>query len=85
MTIDNEAAFIDITKVICPVTFVKVLAALEEIEDGQLLRIRINNSGAMNHVSSSLKAESHRITFVQQNEDGTFDMIVKKGGLSNQT
>ena len=33
---------IDITDVVCPITFVKVKMALEDIEDGQNLRIHLN-------------------------------------------
>ena len=33
---------VDITDVVCPVTFVKALAALEELKAGQVLGIRMN-------------------------------------------
>lgn len=34
---------IDITDVVCPVTFVKAKVALEELDDGQILAVRMNN------------------------------------------
>ena len=32
---------VDITDVVCPVTFVKAKVALEELDDGQILSIRM--------------------------------------------
>ena len=34
---------VDITDVVCPVTFVKAKVALEELDDGQILSIRMND------------------------------------------
>ena len=36
---------VDITDVVCPVTFVKAKVALEELDDGQILAVRMNNQG----------------------------------------
>ena len=34
---------VDITDVVGPVTFVKAKVALEELDDGQILAVRMNN------------------------------------------
>lgn len=34
---------VDITDVVCPVTFVKAKVALEELDEGQILSIRMND------------------------------------------
>lgn len=34
---------VDITTVVCPTTFVKAKVALEELDDGQILSIRMND------------------------------------------
>ena len=34
---------IDITDVVCPITFVKVKLALEDLEDGQTLAVHLND------------------------------------------
>ena len=34
---------VDITDVVCPVTFVKAKVALEELDDGQVLYIKIKD------------------------------------------
>ena len=35
---------VDITDVVCPTTFVKAKVALEELDDGQILAVRMNVS-----------------------------------------
>ena len=77
----KKSAFVDITDVVCPVTFAKVEVALEEIENGQLLEIRLNDGEAMQNVPRSLKADGHQVTSVQRGDGNTYQLIVKKGGL----
>lgn len=74
-------AFVDITDVICPITFVKVKVALAEIDDGQLLEIRMNDGEPLQNVPRSLKDEGHLVTAVERRADGTFTVVVRKGGL----
>ncbi|MDR3325117.1 MAG: sulfurtransferase TusA family protein [Spirochaetaceae bacterium] len=80
----NKAdATIDITNVVCPITFVKVKAALEELDDGQTLEVRLNDGEPIQNVPRSLKDEEHKVTGVKKNEDGTWTLTVIKGGLAN--
>jgi tRNA 2-thiouridine synthesizing protein A len=74
-------AFVDITDVICPITFVKAKVAIEELEDGEVLEIKMNPGEPISNVPRSLKEEGHRVIQVDSNEDGTFKVLVKKGGL----
>jgi TusA-related sulfurtransferase len=74
-------ARVDITSVVCPVTFVKTKVALEELEDGQILEVRLNDGEPVQNVPRSLKDEGHRVTGVTRAEDGTFLLRVVKGGL----
>lgn len=75
-------ASIDITDVVCPITFVKVKVALEDLEDGQTLSVRLNDGEPIQNVPRSLKDEGHKVTGVQKNDDGTYSLLVVKGGLS---
>ena len=36
-------AVVDITDVVCPITFVKVKVALEELKNGQVLAVRMKD------------------------------------------
>lgn len=69
---------LDITDVVCPITFVKAKVALEELEEGQILSIRLNDGEPVQNVPRSLKDEGHKILKLINNEDGTYDLIVEK-------
>ena len=74
--------FLDITDVVCPITFVKVKVALEELDDGQILQVRLNEGEPIQNVQRSLKDEGHKVLSVNDLGDGTFNLLVLKGGLS---
>jgi TusA-related sulfurtransferase len=71
---------IDITDAVCPVTFVKVKAALEELEDGRLLSIRLRDGEPVQNVPRSIKEEGHKILKLADNGDGTYNLLVRKTG-----
>ena len=72
---------LDITDVVCPMTFVKTKMSLEELEDGQVLAVHLNDGEPIQNVPRSLKDEGHKVLSVEQNADGTYDLLVEKGGL----
>jgi len=72
-------SFVDITDVVCPITFVKAKVALEEMENGQILEIRMNEGEPIVNVPKSLKDEGHKVIDVIDNKDGTFTIFVEKG------
>ena len=71
---------VDITDVVCPVTFVKAKVALEELSEGEILSIRMNEGEPVQNVPRSIKEEGHQILKLLDNEDGTYNLIVKKVG-----
>ena len=62
---------VDITDVVCPVTF-------EELDDGQILAIKMNDGEPVQNVPRSVKEEGHQILKLEDNEDGTYTLIVRK-------
>ncbi|MCD7723282.1 MAG: sulfurtransferase TusA family protein [Clostridiales bacterium] len=71
---------VDITDVVCPVTFVKAKVALEELGDGDILSIHMNDGEPVQNVPRSIKEEGHKIIKLISNEDNTYDLIVQKVG-----
>lgn len=71
---------VDITDVVCPVTFVKAKVALEELDDGDVLAVHMNDGEPVQNVPRSIKEEGHQILKLLDNEDGTYDLIVRKVG-----
>ena len=67
---------VDITDVVCPVTFVKAKVALE----GQVLAVKMNDGEPVQNVPRSIKEEGHQILKLDTNDDGTYTLFVKKVG-----
>ena len=71
---------VDITDVVCPVTFVKTKVALEELDDGQILQVHLNDGEPVQNVPRSVKDEGHRILKLEDNGDGTYELYIRKVG-----
>ena len=69
---------VDITDKVCPLTFVKAKVAIDELEDGEVIAIRMNDGEPVQNVLRSIKEEGHQILKLVNNEDGTYNLIVKK-------
>ncbi|HOO05383.1 MAG: sulfurtransferase TusA family protein [Ruminococcus sp.] len=69
---------IDITDAVCPVTFVRAKVALEELEVGDILSIRLNDGEPVQNVPRSIKEEGHKVLRLTDNGDGTYELIVRK-------
>ena len=69
---------VDITDKVCPLTFVKAKVAIDELEDGEVIAIRMNDGEPVQNVPRSIKEEGHQILKLVNNEDGTYNLMVKK-------
>ena len=63
---------VDVTDVKCPTTFVKAKVAIEELDEGQILAIRLNDGEPVQNVPRSVKEEGHKVLSLTDNGDGTF-------------
>lgn len=75
MKLDAE---VDITDKVCPLTFVKAKVSLDELEDGEVLAIRMNDGEPVQNIPRSMKEEGHQVLKLEDNEDGTYTLYVKK-------
>jgi TusA-related sulfurtransferase len=71
---------VDTTDVVCPVTFAKVKAALEELAEGRILSIRLNDGEPVRNIPRSVKEEGHQILKLSENGDGAYSLVVRKTG-----
>ena len=69
---------VDITDKVCPLTFVKAKVSIDELDDEQVLAIRMNDGEPVQNVPRSLKEEGHKVLKLCDNEDGTYTLFVKK-------
>ncbi len=70
---------IDITKDVCPMTFVKVKIALTKVAPCGKLGVLLKEE-ALKNVISSLKTEGHRVTGVSRRESAFVLEVEKKAG-----
>ena len=70
----------DITDVNCPVTFVKTKVALEELDNGQILQVHLNDGEPVQNVPRSVKDEGHKVLKLIDNKDGTYELFIRKEG-----
>ena len=60
--------------------FVKAKVALEEMDEGQVLAVKMNDGEPVQNVPRSIKEEGHQILKLDTNDDGTYTLFVKKVG-----
>lgn len=70
---------VDITDVVCPVTFVKTKIALDGLEPGEVLQVHLDGGEPLQNVPRSCKEEGHKVLRLTDNGDGTYEMLVRKG------
>ena len=73
-------AELDITDQVCPMTFVTAKVKLEELDEGQVLAIRMNDGEPVQNVPRSVKDDGHKILKLQDNGDETYTLYVEKVG-----
>lgn len=70
---------VDITDVVCPVTFVKTKVALDGLVEGEVLQVHLADGEPLQNVPRSCKEEGHKVLKLTDNGDGTYEMFVQKG------
>ena len=65
--------------ILCPINFVKAKVKLEEMSDGQILELIIDDGEAMQNVPRSIKEEGHKIIKIERLSDGSFRLLIRKG------
>ena len=71
---------VDVTSLVCPNTFVKTKVVLDELDEGQILAVRLNDGEPVQNVPRSLKEEGHEVLGLDSNGDGTFTLYVREVG-----
>jgi tRNA 2-thiouridine synthesizing protein A len=68
---------IDITKEICPMTFVKTKLKLETMAPGQVLEVILSGGEPLINVPRSVKEEGHKILEITK-EDKNYKLIIER-------
>ncbi len=75
-TVDEK---VDVTDVVCPITFVKTKVALDEMDEGQILQVHLNDGEPVQNVPRSVKEEGHQVLKLVDNGDGTYELYIRRG------
>jgi tRNA 2-thiouridine synthesizing protein A len=75
---------IDLKGEVCPYTFVKSLIALEEMEEGQVLRVTLDYPPSVENVPRSLSDEGHEIVEVRRINATDWSIAVRKLALNGE-
>ncbi|MGH7791742.1 MAG: sulfurtransferase TusA family protein [Thermodesulfobacteriota bacterium] len=68
---------IDITKEMCPMTFVKTKLKLESMRPGQTLEVTLRDGEPLRNVPRSIKEEGHKILDVRQ-EGPFYKLLIER-------
>ena len=72
---------LDITRDVCPMTFVKVKMGLAKLPPSAKLNVLLSED-ALKNVISSLKAEGHKVSRVDRTDNAFLLEIEKAGGAA---
>lgn len=69
---------IDLRGVSCPTNFVKAKLALEDLDNGTVVRILLDDGEPVKNVPRSLKADGHRLIGLKQTDEGHYILELEK-------
>lgn len=82
MSTSKPEHFLDITDLVCPMTFVHTKLLMERIPTGAVAEIRLNAGEPLKNVPRSLREHGHEILSLAPeegaDEDGPFRLVVRK-------
>jgi TusA-related sulfurtransferase len=70
---------IDITRDICPMTFVKTRIALDRMAPGQTLLVRLRGEEPLRNVPRTAIEQGHSVLEQRVEADGTTVLLLRKG------
>jgi TusA-related sulfurtransferase len=70
---------LDVTREVCPMTYVRVKLALEDLGDGELLEVVLSHDEALRGVPRSLREEGHEVVALEEVDQGRYRLTVRKG------
>jgi len=78
MSNNKVDATLDITDVVCPVTFARSLLKLEDMMVGEVLEVFLNDGEPLQKVPQSITDEGHKVILIEK-VGGKYRMLVERG------
>lgn len=70
---------LDITRELCPMTFVRTRLALDKMTPGQTLRVRMKGDEPVRNVPRTAKEQGHEVLSLETGEDGVTVLVLRRG------
>ena len=71
---------IDITRDVCPMTFVRTRLALDKMVRGQVLRVRLRGDEPARNVPRTVKEQGHEVVSEETDAAGVVTLLIRRGG-----
>jgi tRNA 2-thiouridine synthesizing protein A len=73
------AAVVDITREVCPMTYVRTKLALEGLLPGEVLEVRLRGEEPRRNVPASARDEGHTVLSLVGQPDGSDVLLLRRG------
>lgn len=71
---------LDITREVCPMTYVRTKLALESLADGAVLEVVLRGEEPLKNVPRNAREEGHGVLALEPRGDGTHRLLLRKQG-----
>ena len=79
-TMQDVTREIDITNDLCPMTFVRTRLALDRMQAGQVLRVRLRGEEPLRNVPRTAREQGHDVLSLDLDADGVATLLLRRGG-----
>lgn len=69
---------IDVTKEICPMTFVKTKLKLATMEKGQILEVSLREGESLANLPKSIKQDGHKILEIYMTDSHLYKILIER-------
>ncbi|MFP2913586.1 sulfurtransferase TusA family protein [Pyxidicoccus sp. 3LFB2] len=74
-------ATLDITREVCPMTYVRTKLKLEALAPGTLLEVVLKGPEPLKNVPRNARDEGHEVVSLEARPDGTHVLLLRKQGI----
>lgn len=74
------ARTLDITREVCPMTYVRTKLALEALDTGAVLEVVLRGEEPLKNVPRNARDEGHEVLSLEPRGDGTHRLLLRKQG-----
>jgi tRNA 2-thiouridine synthesizing protein A len=78
MSTESPAALLDITREVCPMTYVRTKLTLERLPPGALLEVHLCGAEPLRNVPRSAREEGHAVVSLETLPGGVHRLLLRK-------